>query len=372
MSRVYRASDLAAIAALCVSFGLSTAHAHHPGIGGGSGAGAIVTIGAATLDQGQFAVATILEYIRVRELDDATLAANAGKDVHSLRAIESRSVSFAYGVTNDLTISARLPWVRRTNIREGEQELPDDPADPLPPPTVNNRGNTSGIGDLTVLTQMRFLNNPVTGTQIAALLGFKAPTGVTNRFDNFGELFDAEFQPGSGSWDGLFGAAFSQRWGNWSFHSNVLYMLVSKGTQDTDLGDRFLYNAAAVYRLFGETEQIEHLHMHAGETHAGRTAASRAPQSAPAVPAEPHRRVALDGILEINGTWSDHKRVAGVVDPNSGGNTVYLSPGLRLTIDNWAGFATFGIPIVNDPNGVQSKTDWRVLTGIAVAFGGQQ
>ena len=79
----------------------------------------------------------------------------------------------------------------------------------------------------------------------------KAPTGATNRHTDTGELFDAEFQPGSGSWDGLFGLAATKRIGPWSFDANVLYVLATEGTQNTDLGDRFLYNAGVSYRLTG-------------------------------------------------------------------------------------------------------------------------
>jgi hypothetical protein len=33
-----------------------------------------------------------------------------------------------------------------------------------------------------------------------------------------------------------------------------------------------------------------------------------------------------------------------------------------------SGFASFGVPIVNQMNGLQSKTEYRVLTGISCAF----
>lgn len=91
----------------------------------------------------------------------------------------------------------------------------------------------------------RFLNNQVSGTQAAVLFGVKAPTGTTNLVDRFGEIFEAEFQPGSDSWDGPFGAAFSQRLTPaLSFHANILATATGTGTQDTNLGNRFLYNGA--------------------------------------------------------------------------------------------------------------------------------
>jgi hypothetical protein len=77
---------------------------------------------------------------------------------------------------------------------------------------------------------------------------------------------------------------------------------------------------------------------------------------------------ALDLVLELNGEWHDHQRIGGVSDPNSGGNVIYLSPGVRVSVDKWSGFLSIGVPVVNDMNGVQAEPDWRVLTGVAVSF----
>ena len=262
-----------------------------------------------------------------------------------------------------MTVSVRLPFVRRTGILEGVQEDPADPA------TVRDRGNTSGFGDVTVLGQYRFLNNQASGTQAAVLFGIKAATGTTNLVDPFGEVFEAEFQPGSGSWDGLFGAAFSQRLTPaLSFHANILAIATGTGTQDTNLGNRFLYNGALAFRLFGETASEPHSHdprnalAHAGHDH------SRMVTKAPMVTA-PHGHVALDALLEINGEWHDKQRTFGIADPNSGGNTILISPGLRLTIENWSGYVLVGIPVVNDYNGIQATPTWRVLTGFSAVFG---
>ena len=144
------------------------------------------------------------EFIRFNQLSDAELingAALSGSHVHSLKSIESVAVTYAYGITKDLTVSARLPWIKRSDIREVED--PGDPPEFL--------GNSSGIGDLTLMSQYRFYNNQATQTEAALLLGVKAPTGATHRLTDTGEQFDAEFQPGSGSWDGLFGLAFTKR-----------------------------------------------------------------------------------------------------------------------------------------------------------------
>jgi hypothetical protein len=72
----------------------------------------------------------------------------------------------------------------------------------------------------------------------------------------------------------------------------------------------------------------------------------------------------LDLVLELNGEWHDKQRIAGIPDPNSGGTTVYLSPGVRVGFDRFSGFVSVGVPVINQHNGVQSKPDYRILTGI--------
>ena len=73
-------------------------------------------------------------------------------------------------------------------------------------------------------------------------------------------------------------------------------------------------------------------------------------------------------MLELNGEWHGHQVIDGVKDPNSGGNVVYLSPGVRYSVDKWSAFVSVGFPIVNQVYGVQAEPDWRLLTGVAVSF----
>jgi len=204
----------------------ASAEAHHPGGGGNTGSGGpINTISADTLSEGLIAASVRYEFIRLGQLSDADLLAAAAKGTHahSIRSIDAVSLSVAYGITNDLTVAVRAAGVRRSDIREpGEDMLSgghmgmmnsSDMSSLMSPDGINRRGNSAGFGDVTMLGQYRFHNNAQTGTSAAVLFGFKAPTGSTSQRDNFGQLFEAEFQPGSGSWDGLVGAAFTQAHG---------------------------------------------------------------------------------------------------------------------------------------------------------------
>jgi hypothetical protein len=103
----------------------------------------------------------------------------------------------------------------------------------------------------------------------------------------------------------LFGFAVTKRFGSWSLDSNVLYILSSTGTQDTNLGDRFLYNAAISYRLTGSaSEKNTHSHsMKLGADfpepmyHGGPKASAAHSHEEPAASPAP----ALDLVLELNG-----------------------------------------------------------------------
>jgi len=356
---------IAFTSSLFVLLSISPAFAHHPGGAGNTGgAGPINTISASTLDAGHGAVAFLYEYIKFGGIGNADLIAAAGKHIHahSIGTIQAPSVAVAYGITDDLMVAARLPWVRRTDIREGHHS--HGPGGDV----VDFRGDTSGIGDLTLLGQWRFFNNRQSATEAAFLFGIKAPTGATNRNDVFGALFEAEFQPGSGSWDPMFGVALTQRFGAWSFDSSMLYIIARRGTQDINLGDRFQYNAAVSYRLFGYQAPVSltsPVMSHGPVPHRHAHPLDKLPGKGP-VPAAPQWIV--DAILELNGEWHDYERNGPTRDLNTGGNTLLFSPGLRVARGPVAAFASVGIPIFSRVNGIQSKTEYRVLTGLAYAF----
>jgi hypothetical protein len=328
------------------------AFAHHPsGASSASDTGPIVTIPATTLEKGRSVAGIVVEAI---SLDPLTLDQMGGHPhPHSLEGIYATSLVFAYGITDDLTLSLRLPFVRRTDILDAHEG-------PL--------GDAAGVGDLSVLGQYRFFKDRASQTEVALLFGASLPTGDTGVISPAGAPFEAEFQPGSGALSGLLGVAFTRRFGAWSFDANMLYQFTGEGVQDINLGDRFQYNAAISYRIAGFAA-------HSGRMHAGlpepmyHGGPKRKHQhhhnhhhEEPHSPSGP----ALDLVLELNGEW--HDRQSGEHGLHSGGNTVYLSPGVRLSVDKWSGFLSVGIPIVNDLNGIQPEPEWRLLAGVTFSF----
>jgi hypothetical protein len=354
------------------------AAAHHPGgTGNASGAGPINTIAGTTLEQGALAVSLLYEHTRLRTLSDGALLDGAAREehLHSMRSIASPAIGIAYGLTKDLTVSLRIPYVARRGIREGEHEdLPGGGVEL----SVVPRGDADGFGDVSALAQYRFLDRRASGTELALLAGVKAPTGATNRRDHNGALFELEFQPGTGAWDWMLGLAASQQAGRTSFHASVLQTWVSssqvEGLERTDLGNRFQYNVAVVHRLIGANGGHSHngngpmyagLHRH---SHATKSGHDHGPHNHSHSHDAGHSGPKLDVMLELNGEYHKRQVEGGVVDLNSGGNVLYLAPGVRLSQDRWSAFASVGVPIVNDLNGIQSEPSWRLVTGVSVSF----
>lgn len=319
------------------------ARADHPSVGLGSGvAGPIVTIPAATLPAGKWTASFRVEWITFKTFSDSELVllAENGTEAHSTKNVVSPSLSVAHGVTPTLTVGARLPYVTRRDIREGHLEGTTAEA--------HHHGDSRGIGDLTVLGEFLVWSRP--SAKIALLTGIKAPTGRTTAGGD--ERLETEHQPGSGSWDFLEGIAWSARLPFGSFDANLLATFASEGAMETNLGTLLNYNAALSGKISGGVEHPHaegerarpHVHRH-GEDHVG-----------------------ADVILELNGESRSKVKIGGVEDPNSGGNLMYLSPGLRFGSQRWSVSTSVGFPLFQDVNGTQHETDWRLLAGFGMSF----
>jgi len=64
-------------------------------------------------------------------------------------------------------------------------------------------------------------------------------------------------------------------------------------------------------------------------------------------PTTPKR--ALDVVVELNGEWHGKQVTSGAADQNTGSTVICLSPGLRLSCDNWSSYVSIGIPVINEP-----------------------
>jgi hypothetical protein len=317
----------------------SPAIADHIGVGAGPGtSGPITTISASTLPGGKVVLGLRVTYAKPDVLPDAELQGRAarGIEAHTADHLLSPSVGVALGISDDFTIALSLPYLQRSHLRAGAVGA------------VDILGTSQGVGDLTFLGEYRILGTGSDRWQAAILAGLKAPTGATHEIDRNGVRFETEHQPGTGSWDPLFGVAVTRRSDHFSIDASVLYQLSGQGAQDTTLGDRAQYNVSISHRIGGGDE-----HHHDDE--------AAAPHH--------HHEAAWDLILEANGEWEGRQRVGGAVEEASGGNVIYLSPGVRFVSSaGWSAFLSAGLPIVQDIRASHPDNRFRVVAGASWAF----
>ena len=72
--------------------------------------------------------------------------------------------------------------------------------------------------------------------------------------------------------------------------------------------------------------------------------------------------------MELNGEWKQkNSDVSGSI-ADSGGNTIYLSPGLQIASKRFIAETSFQIPVFQDLNGSQVETDYVAITSIRFTF----
>jgi Putative MetA-pathway of phenol degradation len=328
--------------------------ADHGSLGFGIGtASPIITQTGVTLPTGMWAGGIITQFINFDSISDQQLLAlknnavdEAHGDVHDVETFLQPSVFAAYGVTDDLTLGLRIPYVLRSNVRSPDEDGGE----------VVNQGDPDGFGDVSFFGQYRFFHSADNLNHASLVVGLKTPTGRTGvQTDavaphegeeggghHSGGSFEAHHQPGGGAWSPSVGLSFTRAMGSFSFDTSVLYTVATTGAQKTDLGDIFGYNFALSY-AFGAPARNNFF-----------SSSNNAPWTA---------------VLELNGEWQDYEKIDGQIDPNSGGNTVFISPGIRYSGGkNWNTALSIGAPIVKDTNGYQTDPDYRITYRFVAVF----
>lgn len=314
------------------------AHAHDTGVSfGGTTAGPIMTLPANTLEQGKWAFATSIDYVKSKGYGDAELIDFASRHIHAHTSdsLTTATLFASYGVTDDFSLGVRLPYVWRANIRAGHHSHAGGGVRNV----AEDHGEVEGLGDASLLGAYRFPHDEQSAGRWALLAGLKLPTGGTAEVDIENERFDTEHQPGSGSWDPLLGLAYSRDIARGSLAASILYQLATEGAQDTDLGDLVRYGIAYSLRLGGADEADE-------------------------------PRAVWDAIIELHGERQAKQEIAGEEQAHTGGNALHIAPGLRYTRHGEGGRAgslglSLGVPVVQNPGASHPETDYVVT----VTFG---
>ena len=252
--------------------------------------------------------------------------------VHRELATVSQRISLrsSVGVSDRLTLDLLVPFIHREH---DHFEFEDDAALP-------GSFNFSSIGDATMVGRYAVLApvNPTLPT-LAIGAGVKAPTGATDEtgvvVKEDGEIAveaaERSIQPGSGSWDPMVGVYYLQRFGSMTGFANATIRLPS-ADQGYEFGNETLVNLGGSLPLSARWEALAQVNM---------------------------RFVGRD----------DSTEEFELFDQNTGGHSIFLSPGLRLTLGRQLAAYTFvQIPLYRDVNGNQLTADWSLALGLNYSF----
>ncbi len=199
------------------------------------------------------------------------------------------------------------------------------------------RRESSGPGDARVFARytLHAVDRPGATFRIAPLLGLKLPTGTDDKRDALGTL-PRPLQPGSGSWDPFFGITATRQTLAWEVDAAASYR-INTGADGFSFGDEAKLEGSFQYRLFPRT-------LRGG------------------VPGF------LYGVAEANLVWNGKNHASGSIDPNSGGVTLYLAPGIQYVTRRAVLEAAIQLPAVQNLNGTALETDWIGTVGFRWNF----
>jgi len=228
-----------------------------------------------------------------------------------------------YGVTPDLTLFGILPYQdNRLDMTSGGMRI---------------GRSTRGIGDATVLGRYTVFTDNVPGRtfRVSPFVGLKMPTGSDDAKDSFGRL-PRDFQLGSGSWDPIAGVGAT--WQTLDYEIDAQAQYKANTTADNfSFGDEARLDGSFQYRLWP------------------RTLTTGLPGF-------------LYGVVEANLIRQDRNRAGGVADPNSGGTTLFLDPGIQYVTKRWVFEAIVQLPAVQNLNGTAVRSDYALLFGFRANF----
>jgi Putative MetA-pathway of phenol degradation len=251
----------------------------------------------------------------------------SGKDLSGAqREIKGNALVsvLAYGIKGNLTLFGILPYIDK-NL-----------SFPAPPAGSLSR-SSRGIGDTSIFLRYTLHKNDQRGRtfRAAAFGGVKIPTGNSTEKDALGPL-PIPLQSGSGSWDGFGGVVATWQTLAFQVDAQLSYALKSQANNFTT-GNEAKLDGSLQYRLFPRELQF-------------------------GVPAY------IYGVLETNIIQRDKNTFMGQDDPDSGGATIFIAPGIQYVTRRYILEAAVQIPVVQNLNGNALENDYVARTGFRWNF----
>lgn len=254
----------------------------------------------------------------LKKSDDPT---DKDRDIQVL----SISTTIVYGATERLALFLTAPYLdKELKLDENGSRI--------------KRGD-SGIGDILLSGKYRIYTKDYPGktSRLSILGGIKLPIGQDDEEDSLGRL-PQNLQLGSGSFDPIVGAAYSWQTLDYEVDADFSYNFNTEGADDFEFGDLLKYNIAYQRRMW--------------------------PFKLPEVGIYSQ----LNSVLELNGQYQAKDKSSGRKVGDSGGHTLFLSPGLQYVTKRFILESSIQIPVVQDLNSSQVETDYIAVAGIRITF----
>jgi len=226
------------------------------------------------------------------------------------------TLDIGYGVTPKLQLFALIPWFVHKSLAQ----------------TASNGTHTSsgsnGFGDTLFLARYTLIGfeHAESALRIAPIAGLKTPTVISDT--GFSKI-PRPLQPGSGTWDPLFGLTLVWQTLDWEFDADAGYR-INTTAGHFRFGNQVFADGSVQYRLW--PFQI-------GAGNPGFIYAT----------------------LDSNFFGQGKNRVNGRADPDSGGLLWFLDPGVQYVTERYALKAAAQLPALEAPNGSAPSPDYAVF-----------
>ena len=264
---------------------------------------------------------------------------NQGEDVHAHSQEDAAFLVLGFPVNKNMDITILAQYNRFKGFVDNGDEYAtacfglDNNGVPTQnaqnPDCLSKTTTAQGLGDTLVLGRYRFYDHD--DRQLAAVFGTILPTGTISRRTNNGDIIGTHNQPGSGAITIQGGLAYTA-------------YLTSKIALDADIIARFPTMGAKQFR-------------------SGRSIQADAAISY-------NHNGFLVPVLEVNAISNESDIENDEVKKNSGGNVVYLSPGVTMQLkDMGSVYASVMYPVYQKLGGISNDEKWRFSLGWGYGFG---
>ena len=265
-----------------------------------------------TPSKGQFILRTQARY--TRKAEDPT-----GQN----RKVETFAVPIVgvYGITSKASVLFKVPYVNRDQTTE----------------TGLKRGD-QGIGGITLLGKYRVYTKDYKGatSRFSLLGGLELPTGEDDESDSTGVL-PQTLQLGSGAVDFIAGGAYTYQSLDYEWDVDFKYKF-NQEANNFKFGDELNYDFAYQKRFW------------------------------PWVLPERGLYDQWNAVLEFNGIYTAKNKLAGNDVFASGGNTLFLSPGIQFASQRMVYEFSYQYPMLQDLHGDQVEIDYKLAFSLRYTF----